>query len=244
MNRPSSAPWPPFADVETSSEGYARRFSGEAGKFFLEVQTRITLELLKPWPGARVLDVGGGHGQIAPPLVEAGYNVTVAGSTSACQERLAGQLAPGSYAFQIADLLALPFEDKAFDIVLSFRLLPHVESWGLLIAELSRLAGKAVIVDYPDIRSVNLFSRIFFQAKKAIEKNTRPFRCFSRRELVREFKKNGFSRPLFRPEFFLPMALHRALSKGSWSKSMESFSQRIGLTSLLGSPVILRETPR
>jgi 2-polyprenyl-3-methyl-5-hydroxy-6-metoxy-1,4-benzoquinol methylase len=64
---------PEYADVETSSEGYARRFSGEVGKYFLEVQTQITLELLKPWPRARVLDVGGGHGQLALPLVNAGY---------------------------------------------------------------------------------------------------------------------------------------------------------------------------
>jgi 2-polyprenyl-3-methyl-5-hydroxy-6-metoxy-1,4-benzoquinol methylase len=134
-------------------------------------------------------------------------------------------------------------EDKSFDIVLSFRLLPHVDDWPKLVAECCRLAGKAVIVDYPDIRSVNIFSKLFFQFKKAIEKNTRPFSCFSRRELKDEFLKNHFGHPLFRPEFFVPMALHRALKSATWSRGLEAVCQGFGLTHLLGSPVILRVTP-
>ncbi|HEX9203914.1 MAG TPA: class I SAM-dependent methyltransferase, partial [Vicinamibacteria bacterium] len=65
------------ADRETSSEEYARRFAGPLGAFFLEVQARTALELLRPWPGASVLDVGGGHAQIAGPLADAGHAVTV-----------------------------------------------------------------------------------------------------------------------------------------------------------------------
>ena len=243
MNAESRKYQPEYADVETSSEDYAQRFSGEVGKYFLEVQTQITLELLKPWPQARVLDVGGGHGQLALPLVNAGYAVTVAGSRPECQDRLTRLLPAESYAFQVGDLLALPFADKSFDVVLSFRLIPHLEAWPELIAELCRLAGQAVIVDYPDLRSVNIFSRLLFHLKKAVEKNTRPFACFSRGEIMNEFQKNRFGRPLFRPEFFWPMALHRALKSGAASKNLESFVQRVGLTGLLGSPIILRVTP-
>ena len=39
----------PAADVETASEGYARRFAGPVGAWFLEIQARLTLELLAPW---------------------------------------------------------------------------------------------------------------------------------------------------------------------------------------------------
>ena len=46
------------ADVVTSSAAYARRFAGPVGSWFLEVQARITLELLRAWPRASVLDVG------------------------------------------------------------------------------------------------------------------------------------------------------------------------------------------
>jgi len=232
-----------FADVETSSEGYAQRFSGPVGEFFLALQTQITLALLTPWPGAKVLDIGGGHGQLALPLVKAGYGVTVAGSHPACRERLDRLLPPDSYNFKWGNLLSLPLEDKSFDIVLSFRLLPHVEAWPNLIAECCRLAGKAVIVDYPDTRSINIFSKVFFRLKKAIEKNTRSFSCFSRGELMAEFTRHGFSHPLFRPEFFVPMALHRALKSATLSRGLEAVCQGLGLTHLLGSPVILRVTP-
>jgi hypothetical protein len=54
------------ADVETSSEAYARRFSGAVGGWFLEVQANATLDLLRPFPRARIVDVGRGargHGR-------------------------------------------------------------------------------------------------------------------------------------------------------------------------------------
>jgi 2-polyprenyl-3-methyl-5-hydroxy-6-metoxy-1,4-benzoquinol methylase len=231
-----------FADVETSADDYAWRFSGSVGEFFLDLQTQITLELLKPWPKAKVLDIGGGHGQLAGPLIEAGYEVTVAGSQPVCEERLRRLLSPGSYSFIWGNLLSLPLEDNSFDVVLSFRLLPHVEAWPDLISECCRLARKAVIVDYPDLRSVNIFSKLFFQMKKAIEKNTRPFTCFSRREIMAEFTRHHFSQFLLRPEFFLPMALHRALKSGTRSRQLEAMCGRFGLTDLLGSPIILRVT--
>jgi len=71
------------ADVVTSSDAYARRFGGAVGSYFLERQSAAVLELVRPWPGARVLDVGGGHGQVTGPLVAAGYAVTVLGSETA-----------------------------------------------------------------------------------------------------------------------------------------------------------------
>ena len=231
-------------DIETSSEDYARRFSGTVGDYFLRKQIEILFELVKPWPGARVLDVGGGHAQTAPPLVKAGFGVTVAGSTLECRRRLDQLLDPDTYEFRIGNLFSLPFEEKSFDLVLAFRLLPHLDHWPLLIAELCRLARKAVVVDYPDLRSVNLFSKFLFKPKKALEGNTRPFRCFHRRELLRAFSSHNFGQPLFRPEFFLPMALHRALNSGPSSTRMESFFLRIKLTPRLGSPVILRVTSR
>ncbi len=238
MNNPT--PYPEFADIETASEDYARRFSGKIGEFFLALQSRIVLKLLAPWPAARVLDVGGGHGQIALPLVQKGYQVTVAGSSPSSRKRLDSLLPPDSFTFQYGHLLDLPFRDKSFDVVVSFRLLPHLDQWPDLIAEMCRVADKAVIIDYPDIRSFNFFSDFLFKAKKAVEGNTRPFRCFSRSEVLAPFIKNRFNQPLFYPEFFCPMAIHRALNSRAFSRAVESVSRLLGLTHLWGSPVILR----
>src|SRR6185503_17765426 len=83
---------PEDADVVTSSDAYARRFAGPVGAWFLDVQARITLELVRPWPRASVLDVGGGHGQLLGPLLDAGHDVTVYGSAESCRERIEGRL--------------------------------------------------------------------------------------------------------------------------------------------------------
>src|SRR3954463_13431369 len=89
------------ADIGTSSEDYARRFTGAVGRWFVETQTRITLELLRALPvGASILDVGGGHAQIAPPLIAAGYEVTIAGSDPICSARLKPWIVDGRCRFQ------------------------------------------------------------------------------------------------------------------------------------------------
>lgn len=228
------------ADIETASSDYARRFGGKIGKYFLEVQTKAVLELLSPWPGAKVLDVGGGHAQLAAPLVENGFDVTVVGSSEVCRNRLDILLESNSFNFKCCDMLALPFDENRFDVVLAFRLLPHVDQWRKLIEEMCRVSKMAVIIDYPDIRSFNFISKQLFKIKKGIEGNTRPFQCFSRKEILAEFSRSEFSIPVILPEFFVPMVVHRAIGKVSFSKAIEYLCYLFGLTHFFGSPVITR----
>lgn len=228
------------ADVETSSEDYAKRFSGKIGEYFLSVQEVITLDFLKHKPDANVLDVGGGHAQLAVPLVKNGFKVTVIGSDETCRTRLDKFLQPGSFEFVTGNLLDLPFEDNSFDFVISFRLLTHEENWEIQISELCRVAKYAVIIDYPDIRSFNIFYKLLFKLKKKFEGNTRTFYSFSRRDLIEKFQKNNFIKPVFKPEFFLPMVFYRIIKFVPLSKFIENVFQVLGFTSLFGSPVILK----
>lgn len=232
------------ADVETASVDYARRFAGAVGAWFLEVQARLTLELLRPWPGARVLDVGGGHGQLTGPLVEAGFDVTVHGSRDVCRDRVREWVDHGRARFEVGNVLALPFSDRSFDVVLSYRLLPHVTQWAALVGELTRLATRAVIVDYPTRRSVNAVADAFFGLKKGVEGNTRPFTVFRDHDVEAAFVERGFQRTARRPEFFFPMALHRGLGTAPLSRALEGAADALGLTRGFGSPVILRLEPR
>jgi SAM-dependent methyltransferase len=231
------------ADVETSSADYARRFAGPVGEYFLEVQARATLELLAAWPAASVLDVGGGHGQLTGALVGAGYAVTVFGSAEVCRERVQPFVERGQARFQAGDLLALPFPDRAFDVCLCYRLLPHVTRWQALIAELCRVARLAVVVDYPTRRSANLLGTSLFGLKKGVEGNTRPFAVFRDAEIEASFRSRGFRVTGRRPQFFIPMALHRALGVAPLARGLEAAARTLGLTRALGSPVILRLEP-
>lgn len=228
------------ADVETSSDAYARRFAGGVGRYFLERQAAAVLDLLRPWPHASVLDVGGGHGQVTGPLVEAGHRVTVLGSEPACEARVREWTGSGRARFLASDLLAPELGERSFDVVLSLRLLPHVRRVGALVAALARLARLAVVVDYPTSRSVNAVSGLLFGLKRGVEGDTRPFTVFADREIESAFAAHGFSPSGRRPQFLAPMALYRALGSAGLARGLEGTAAALGLTRWLGSPVLLR----
>jgi len=228
------------ADIETSSENYTTRFSGKVGKYFLNVQEKITLNLLKNENVKTILDVGGGHAQLAVPLVKNGYDVTVTGSNISCRTRLDKFLKENEFQFKECNFLNLPFNDNSFDAVICFRLLTHEKNWKILVREMCRVSKSVIIVDYPDIRSFNIFYKILFNFKKQFEKNTRTFRSFSRSELKKEFSDNKFSKFIFKPQYFLPMVIHRFLKQEILSKIGEVFFKAIGLQYLFGTPVILK----
>jgi SAM-dependent methyltransferase len=229
------------ADVETASAQYAQRFAGTVGEWFLERQASTVRDLLRDLPrGARVLDVGGGHAQLVPGLVEAGYDVLVVGSAASCAERLRPWLAGERCRFEIADLIALPYGARSFDAVVSVRLLPHVGAWRELLREICRVADRSAVVDYPSIRSVNVLSDRLFAAKKRVEGNTRPFTLFAPDEIRSAFLVEGFRLGASRPQFLWPMVFHRMLGQAALCRVLEAPGSSIGLLRLFGSPVIAR----
>jgi 2-polyprenyl-3-methyl-5-hydroxy-6-metoxy-1,4-benzoquinol methylase len=227
-------------DVETASEGYARRFSGGVGAWFLDVQARLVSELLAPFPRARVLEYGGGHGQLTPSLLDAGHQVTVYGSAGACGARLRAVVDARRATWREGDLARAPFPDRAFDVVLAFRLLPHVADWRALLAELCRLAARAVVVDYPTARSVNAVADLMFGLKHAVEGDTRRFAVFRDLEVRDAFLAHHFFVSARRPEFFWPMALHRAHGRALLARGLEAAAGATLLRRAFGSPVVLR----
>lgn len=227
-------------DIETASDDYARRFAGPVGEWMLKVQERIVLELLRNTGITTILDVGGGHGQLAAPLCRAGYAVTVAGSADACGRTVARMAEMGMCRFQVADLLQLPYPPQSFDAVICFRLVTHCQRWELLLAELCRVARSAVIADYPTSQSLNFAAGKLFGAKKKIEGNTRTFRLFRHGEILGEFAAHGFNIAARQGQFFLPMVLHRRLGRRGLSAWLEQQCRRGGLVRRWGSPVIVK----
>jgi ubiquinone/menaquinone biosynthesis C-methylase UbiE len=230
------------ADVDASTDEYARRFAGSVGSWFLEVQTQLTLAALAGLPvGATVLDVGGGHTQVALPLSEAAYRVTVVGSDRSCGRRLVPWFSAGRGRFDVADLHHLPYQDRAFDASICYRLMAHSIDWHRLVGELCRVAAHRVVVDYPARRSVNILSGPLFAMKRTVERgSTRPYAMYDRDEIAACFARAGFRVTNELPQFFLPMVLHR-LAKAAWlSRAAEESARALGLTRRFGSPVIAR----
>lgn len=235
------------ADDETASPEYAARFAGPVGEWMLQVQTTIIRDLVAPYlkepPEALpILDVGGGHAQVAHALLDwlprGAIKLTVVGSTIQSRRRLTAFVESGACSFQHADLLALPYPDKSFDLVTCFRLLPHCDEWEKLIQELCRVARRAVIVDYPTTQSINLLTPFLFKAKKGIEKNTRPYTLFRKSQIRGAFAQVAFKEARERAQFFWPMALHRALQRRQLSERLERWAEALGATARLGSPLI------
>lgn len=232
------AEFPETPDIHSSTDEYATRFRGATGAWMLEVQERITLEHLRGCGAKTVLDVGGGHGQLAHPLARDGYDVTVLGSDASCEHRIRDLTRQGRCRYVIGNLIALPFPDRSFDAVISFRMLTHVERWPELVRELCRVSRGPVVVDYPTSQGINAIAPALFDAKKKLEKNTRHWRSFRHDEVRGEFERNGFKQVKRSGQFFFPMALHRALGVRPLSAMLEGTTRALGLNAALGSPVI------
>ena len=225
-------------DVETASDGYAQRFAGPTGEWMLKVQEQSLLRLLRPVSAHTVLDVGGGHGQLTGPLVARGYHVTVLGSDRSCQQRIKPLVDAGQCRFMVGSALSLPYPAQAFDVVVSVRLLPHLDNWERAIAEMTRVAHYAVIVDYPTTRSLNCLTPVLFGMKKKLEGNTRTYRMFREQEVVDAFAAHQWRCQGRVAQFFWPMVLHRVLKAPAVSSGLEGIAKATTLTRWFGSPVI------
>lgn len=232
------AGFPETEDIHTSSDEYAGRFAGRHGAWMLEVQERIALGYLKQSGAKTVLDVGGGHGQLAHPMVRDGYTVTVLGSAPECEHRIRDLTAAGTCTYLVGNVIALPFPDKSFDAVVCFRLLTHCGQWPKLIEELCRVARTAIVVDYPTGQSLNAVAPALFEAKKKYEKNTRRWTLFRHDEIFGEFAKNRWHLAKRTGQFFFPMIVHRMLKMRAFSAFLEGTSRILGLNGKWGTPVI------
>lgn len=241
------------ADLETSSADYASRFSGPAGLWLLEIQARVLHNYFKGsihnhQEPVSILDVGGGHGQIAAVLNGSSFApqiaLTVLGSDASADTTLktVDRSRLGSVEFKVGSFETLPFADQSIDIVTSLRLLPHYENWQHLVAEMCRVARRVVIVDVPTYQSVNYISAAMFPLKKRLEGNTRTYTLFHRAEVVDCFAANKFPFVDIRGEFIFPMVMHRMVKSPLLSEISEAIPRLLGLTDVLGSPVIMRAT--
>ena len=226
-----------FPDIATASEDYMSRFDGVVGRWLLDCQDLGTLALLHG-DALRVLDVGGGHGQNVDVITKAGHDLTVLGSDHGARQLIEHDVATGRVAFETGSFLAIPFDDRSFDVLISYRMMCHIHDVDSFIDELVRVADKRVIVDFPPKMSFNVLYDLTFWAKKKAEKNTREFRIFSEKALYEEFEKRGFKLESTYKQFFFPMVIHRIMRLKPLSVALEKTARFAGFTRFFGSPVI------
>lgn len=232
-------------DIETSSDAYAGRFRGGVGAWFLEVQAREVLRLLRQAGGGAlpetVLELGGGHAQLAGPLAAAGIRLDVQGSVPACVARLSRiiEAHPDLVSFKAARLTALPFADASYDAVVAVRLMAHVERWRPLLADMARLSRRTILVDFAPDDGFQKLADASFGLKRRVESNTRPFFTHSIREVEAALSGLGFTEITWHRQFILPMAAHRALGRPGLSRAAEAVARTLGLDRLTGGPVLM-----
>ena len=230
-------------DIETAGADYLKRFAGELGDFFLQVQAQALAACMQELGSKplRILEVGGGHGQVTGHLLRAGHEVVVQGSAPESFQYLQSQQAnlPGKLGFIQSSLWNIPEKDKSFDLVIALRLLAHVERWKELLKEMSRVSRQAIAFDFAATSALNKLTPLFFGLKRKIEGNTRPYFSYSKAELVQEIQGLGFEPLACKKQFFFPMGLHRAANSAALSRALEGMAKVTGLTALMGSPVIL-----
>ena len=225
-------------DIFSSSPEYAKRFSGEIGQWFLEIQGNTVKELLNNSKELQIADIGGGHAQLVNYLLSLNARITVTGSNSQCAGQLDDYLKNRQCLFVQANMLALPFPDKSFDAVICLRQISHISDWQKLIQELTRIAGNKVIIDFPPLLSFNIFYRLLFPIKRLFEKNTREFLIFSKQQIVEEFRIRGFILTAYKPQFLMPMVFYRMIKNRRISDRLEKLFRTCRLTAIFGSPVI------
>ena len=103
--------------------------------------------------------------------------------------------------------------------------------------ELCRVSSRAVIVDYPSVRSFAAIQSGIRRLTYTLGARTEPYRVLSDRAVTRVLRDCGFRVRATHRQFVLPIALHKAIGSARFSLFSRSISQRTGLLRLLGSPV-------
>jgi ubiquinone/menaquinone biosynthesis C-methylase UbiE len=94
-------------------------------------------DALGPPEGRSLVDIGGGTGNFARALAEAGFEVTLCDYSREMARRAAGKL--GDAFVAVADAPHLPFRDGASDCAISVNVLGHVEDWRGMLREARRV---------------------------------------------------------------------------------------------------------
>jgi len=228
-----------YSDPATARSFDDRRFGGPIGDLVAGTQAMVLANFVGPIDGRPVLDVGTGTGRAALLLAREGARVTAVDPSeqmlAIARQRAAAEGA--RIAFDVGDAHALAFPDRAFDVVVSLRVLMHAAGWRASLAELCRVADRLVVVDYPSAYSAAIVQATARRALHGAGISTEPYRVFTPGTIAKAFAGCGFRVRSVHRQFVLPIALHKAIGSRRFTMVSEALLRRAGLLKIFGSPV-------
>jgi SAM-dependent methyltransferase len=230
-----------YASERMAETFEASRFGGPIGRMLAETQERVIAGFLQPLGGASVLDVGTGAGRAAIALARRGATVTAVDASAemlGAAERRARE-ANVRIAFARGDAHQLEFPDRAFDHVVSLRVLMHTPAWRRALAELCRVARSRVVLDYPALLSAAALQAAGRRVARRLGADVEAYRVFSDAAFRRELRSHGFHVAGAHRQFVLPIALHKLFGSARMTTRVEGALAGAGVTRLCGSPVTL-----
>jgi len=230
-----------YRDPDVAKRFADRRFGGPIGELVAATQARVLANFVGRIQDRPILDVGTGTGRAALLMARGGARVT---GVDASEEMLAVARQHAAeegvrVTFTIGDAHRLEFSDRAFDVVISLRVIMHTPHWQQCLSELCRVADQLVILDYPSSCSVALIQSLGRRLVAAAGGRTEPYRVFSYRQIEEALAACGYRVRSVHRQFVLPIALHKTINSRRFTVAVEKWLDRLGLLRLLGSPVTL-----
>ena len=230
-----------YADPQTARTFDDRRFGGPIGELVAESQAAVIVRMAGEVRGRPILDVGTGTGRAALLLAKAGAVVTGVDPSeqmlAVARER--AQTQGHTISFRRGDAHSLEFPDRAFETVISLRVLMHSPRWREALSEMCRVASGTLIVDYPSSRSVAFWQSAARRVMAPLGVKTEPYRVFSDAEVKAALASFGFRVREQHRQFVLPIAVHKTIGSRSFTTAVENLLDRVGLLRLFGSPVTI-----
>ena len=121
------------------ADKYDKWFETGLGKYVLQYEKELVLDLAAPEPGDKVLDVGVGSGIFALELMKHDVDIT---GIDVSEKMLDVARSKGVTNVAVGDAVSLGFPDESFDLVVSITALEFIKDPEKAISEMVRVCRK------------------------------------------------------------------------------------------------------
>lgn len=154
-----NSPHPPIIDYEGSR--YRTEFWEGQGREYEDLAERAALRRLLPAGGETLLEAGAGFGRLASLYGNYRRVILMDYSLSLLQEARQLWGHDKRFVFVAASIYDMPFVDNALDALVMVRVMHHLQSPALALAEIARAVqgGRSFILEYANKRNLKSMAR-------------------------------------------------------------------------------------